>query len=1253
MSFLRRLAAFLIAAATLSTVFAGAGSAGSHYPLSVVLWNDEANGLSAGQTFTVWAQVHHGDAPSNASTVTFRYGLGVINAIFPAVNHTGVYAGAPGLYRATVTVTLLETIATLSGLAVIVQEGNDIASTTRIVAIAIQLGGPGGGGPWTVTAGVENLFELGATADPGETLRWRIDTYNAGLHANATSLQLNLYEAPDVDFTEVPTPLTPVWWNEGVYMVNTTVPAGLTEGREFVLQAVVDESNYAAVNASLDVWFYDTVVAFSAHNETLIAGELTIGDGATPVGGVDVALELAEDGNPSHVVGWINGTTNGTGKLAFSVPNDGTISLTSRGWLNKTGGNSQFVTGWIRMAPTYSPPTPNPGRFDAVPQQNLSLMAWSGVQDLEFQFFANGTVWSSRSVLAFVSGARGIIAQANLTTDGSGRATLSVDLSAKPASIDDLINQALNFTFRAPTGLDASSSDGQWWGEDEERGLPDPNTGAASILLDTDLSFTTEPLAVGSPFGVGIKYLGTKTGLDRAAAILMPGGIESIFDGLTGNFDVWTGHDQPFINALIGGAPSEYFGPVRVPAYWPNTTYTLLAVAVPSFSILASGDAITMGALNWTQLSPGEFLADFAPSTDTAPPAIFGQGDITTTVGPVDFVSHVYDDSLDFHSVGQVSYDFFDHATGVQLVGETAAYNFTRPGIFTVMLTARDGSGNTAWHVFTVTVLDTTAPAVSAGPDFFALGGSVVNFSATLSDDDVGFPGNATVAWTFAYNGTPVTLSGAAAQFTFWTVGTYTVTLNVTDAAGNWALDTVTVTVTSPDTVTPTVDAGPDRTVDAGAAVDFNGTATDNDLNFPLGATCGWTFSYNGTPEAFSGSNFTFTFWTLGTVDLLHFCLDFWGNLGQDTVTITVDRPDKLAPVADAGPDVTVDAGTAIAFAGSATDNDPAFDSVATYWWLFTYAGAPQNLSGPTPSFTFDEAGDYTVTLFARDGWGNVGSDTMAVHVLVPDTTAPVIVALPDQALSPGTWLNISATVTDGDPTFPSTGNLSWTLTFAGAPVEQSGAAFSFFFGTAGEFVVLFTARDAAGNAASRSLVVRVAVPDTTAPTVTASATPTTVEAGSRVSFAGSAADRGVALLEPRLFNWSFTYNGTPVTLPGASAEFTFAFPGLYLVNLTVRDLAGNVGFANVTVTVTEPAPPPPTTAGGDLTPLLIAALLVVGGAAAYAITRRRGPAEEPKAEKIADAPAKPDKPAPAENGPRTASQPSPEEDKDLDDLLN
>lgn len=97
-------------------------------------------------------------------------------------------------------------------------------------------------------------------------------------------------------------------------------------------------------------------------------------------------------------------------------------------------------------------------------------------------------------------------------------------------------------------------------------------------------------------------------------------------------------------------------------------------------------------------------------------------------------------------------------------------------------------------HSFTVLEVASDPPVADAGEDIPATLGSGIAFDGSGSYDDVGIVG---YTWTFTYNGSEVSLEGVSPSFTFWTLGVYVVTLNVTDADGGYDTDTVVVTVES------------------------------------------------------------------------------------------------------------------------------------------------------------------------------------------------------------------------------------------------------------------------------------------------------------------------------------------------------------------------------------------------------------------------------------------------------------------------
>jgi hypothetical protein len=169
--------------------------------------------------------------------------------------------------------------------------------------------------------------------------------------------------------------------------------------------------------------------------------------------------------------------------------------------------------------------------------------------------------------------------------------------------------------------------------------------------------------------------------------------------------------------------------------------------------------------------------------------------------------------------------------------------------------------------------------------------------------------------------------------------------------------------------VAPQATAGPDQTVDEGGDVLFAGSASDPDGDpltihwaFGDGSTAGGTL----TPQHVYDDDGNFTV-TLTVTDT-------GGLSDSDTVLVTVNN---VAPSVDAGPDVTVPEGDAVAFVGSF--NDPGTADTHTIAWAF---GDGSTTGGTlTPQHTYTAAGVYTVTLTVTDDDGGVGSDTITVTV--------------------------------------------------------------------------------------------------------------------------------------------------------------------------------------------------------------------------------------------------------------------------------
>ena len=102
----------------------------------------------------------------------------------------------------------------------------------------------------------------------------------------------------------------------------------------------------------------------------------------------------------------------------------------------------------------------------------------------------------------------------------------------------------------------------------------------------------------------------------------------------------------------------------------------------------------------------------------------------------------------------------------------------------------------------------------------------------------------------------------------------------------------------------------------------------------------------------------------------------------QDNYPLMSPLGDVQPPVANAGPDLTVNVGTTVTFDGSKSVDDVAIKS---YVWTFTDI-TPQTLTGIQPNYTFNNVGDFEVTLNVSDHAGNWDTDMVTITVLAQYT---------------------------------------------------------------------------------------------------------------------------------------------------------------------------------------------------------------------------------------------------------------------------
>ena len=358
-----------------------------------------------------------------------------------------------------------------------------------------------------------------------------------------------------------------------------------------------------------------------------------------------------------------------------------------------------------------------------------------------------------------------------------------------------------------------------------------------------------------------------------------------------------------------------------------------------------------------------------------------------------------------------------------------------------------------------------------------------------------------------------------------------------------------------PDWFPPIAMAGSDMTVPQGTNVSLDGSASTDDIGI---VRYEWDLVQGEWQQNATGAWFNITLDDAGTVMATLRVWDLWGNVGRDTIIITVT--DIYPPVADAGPDISVAIGEQIDLDGSASHDNM---DVVGYEWTVDPGGLDLVLHGSSVSFTIDVPGMYQVVLRVIDAAGLEGRDEL--NVTVSDVVPPVADAGQDVEVDQGATVHL-----DGSRSTDDVGIIlwSWYFLYDGSMVRIDSMTTSFVFDLAGEYLVTMEVRDKAGHTHSDTMTVRV---NDTEPPVAVLDQDRVVHEGIEVTLDGLGSTDNVGIVG---YVWTFVHNGLNIQLEGGYQTFRFLEVGEHVVTLEVTDAAGNSAegtFKVVVVDVTDP----------------------------------------------------------------------------------
>lgn len=275
----------------------------------------------------------------------------------------------------------------------------------------------------------------------------------------------------------------------------------------------------------------------------------------------------------------------------------------------------------------------------------------------------------------------------------------------------------------------------------------------------------------------------------------------------------------------------------------------------------------------------------------------------------------------------------------------------------------------------------------------------------------------------------------------------------------------------------------------------------------------------------------------------------------------------RSAVRAEAGFSKVINQSDTVDFDGSRSwSNHPEFDLNASYEWTFTHRGKEVSLNGTGPSFTFEDPGDYLVTLNVSDPSGEWDTDTVTIGVR--DITDPVAEAGEDINVDQGVPVTFNASGSyDDHIAYPEGYTFEWFF-IDQKVVRLYGIVVDYTFEAPGIYTVRLTVTDLADNSDDDSLTVTVRDIE---PPVADAGDDIVVDDRQLANFDGTNSSDNFEIVR---MVWEFYLDEDPVNLTGRAPKYTFPAPGVYDVTLTVFDGDGQFDTDMMVVTVLDVTPP-------------------------------------------------------------------------------
>jgi PKD repeat protein len=492
-----------------------------------------------------------------------------------------------------------------------------------------------------------------------------------------------------------------------------------------------------------------------------------------------------------------------------------------------------------------------------------------------------------------------------------------------------------------------------------------------------------------------------------------------------------------------------------------------------------------------------------------------------------------------------VAYDW-DFGNGTNGSGQTANVTYVTAGTYTINLTVTDNNGGVSTKSQEVSVLPANQPPNASFSATPATGKAPLNVSVDASSSTDPDGSIISYDWDFD-NGTSGT--GASASVVYDNIGSYDITLTVTDDDGAKSTTSISVEVTAVNqppvasyAITPTSGEAP-------LVVNMDGSSSSD----PDGSIENYLWDF-GDGSTGNGVTATKTFNNAGTFTVTLTVTDDNGASASISNEVTVTST-NVSPLASFTASPTSGEAPLTVNVDASVSSDPD-GTIVQYNWDFGN-GITDNKK--VASVTYNNAGSYTITLVVTDNDGGTG--TISLQIEVSPANQPPIPVFTSNLTSGKAPLTIELDASESSDSDGTITSYDWDF---GNGTNSSGLNTQVTYDMPGTYTITLTLVDNDGAIASVSKNIQ--VNDANIPPVANFvASPTSGKSPLTISLDASGSNDADGSVVS--YDWDFG-NGT--TGSGSTSTVTYDTDGTYTIVLTVTDNDGATSTTSVQITVQE-----------------------------------------------------------------------------------